>query len=150
MFVSWEDFQTVTIGNPISTPNETGEEMVIPEGTITKEQYTRLAPMADSIINNWTIGRVGRAVKHGEDLPEVVVILYVAIIENLPALMDNAKTGKGGLVSSFSNGIDSYSFEVTSGISEQLYRSLGWMLEMLPLEWNSAVVSFEGGNKYAC
>lgn len=142
MYVSWDKFSEVTLGNT------SDEEGVKPD--ITEEQYMRLSPMADAIIDNWTLDRVGRAVKNGEELPDIVVTIYVAIVENLPAIMDNTKMGKGGLVSSFSNGIDSYSFDVSKSMMEQLEQSLGWMINLLPVEWGSACVYFEGGNKYAC
>lgn len=132
MYVSWDTFEELTLGNDI-----------------TEEQYVRLAPMADLIIDHWTLDRVGRAVKNDEELPDSVNTLYAAIVENLPALIENGKVQTGGLVSSFSNGIDSYSFDMSAGIEEQLHKSLGWMLDLLPVEWISACVSFEGGNKYA-
>lgn len=138
MYVSWEDFSDHTLG---STDGDKPD--------YTEDTYNRLAPMADALIDNWTLGRVGRAVRNGETLPDSVVTLYVAIIEQLPAVIENGKVSKGGLVSSFSNGIDSFTFETTKKISDTLYESLGWMVDLLPIEWCSAVVSFEGGNKYA-
>lgn len=150
MYLSFEDFNTLTLGYVISTPNEQGEDNPEPvKPDISEKEYVRLAPMADALIDNWTIGRVGRAVKNGEELPESVRTLYVSIVENLPAVIETGKVSSGGLVSSFSNGIDSYSFDVTKSISDTLYQSLGWMLDLLPVEWCSSVVSFEGGNKYA-
>lgn len=150
MYVSYEDFATVTLGYVVVNPDEKGEDNPEPvKPDISEQEYMRLAPLADAIINDWTLGRVGRAVKNGETLPEVVITLYAALIENLPAVMDNSKVGKGGLVSSFSNGIDSYTFETSSKMNEQLYNSLGWMLNLLPVEWCSACVAFEGGNAYA-
>ena len=149
MYVSWDDFKRLTLGSVETTPDEgdDSEEPVKPD--FTEEQYMRLAPMADAIIDDWTLGRVGDAAKRDEELPDPVVTLYVAIIENLPAVMQNSKVGKGGLVSSFSNGIDSFSFDVSVSIDDQLQKSLGWMLNLLPVEWMSGCVAFEGGNKYA-
>lgn len=140
MYVSWADFSKRTLGN---TDPEKGQV------DISEQQYMRLSTMADLIIDDWTLDRVGKAVKNGEELPDSVKTLYVAIVENLPALLSNSKAQTGGLVSSFSNGIDSYSFDVTSTVNDELKRSLGWQLELLPVEWISACVSFEGGNKYA-
>lgn len=151
MYVSFDDFNTATLGYVVSTPNEKGEDNPEPvEPSISENEYVRLSRMADAIIDNWTLGRVGRAVKNGEELPPEVVTLYVALIENLPAVIENGKVSGGGLVSSFSNGIDSYSFETTKTISDTLRNSIGWMVDTLPVEWISSVVSFEGGNKYAC
>lgn len=117
--------------------------------SLTEKEYEELAPLADAIIDDWTLERVGRAVRNGEELPEVVQTLYRAIIQSLPNLIANSEVSKGSKVSSFSNGVDSFSFDTESGASEQLKSSLGWMLELLPVEWISECVSFEGGNKYA-
>lgn len=117
--------------------------------SLTEAEYEELAPLADAIIDDWTLGRVGRAVKNDEELPDTVKTLYKAIIQSLPNLMANSEVSKGSKVSSFSNGVDSFSFDTESGASEQLKSSLGWILETLPVEWISACVSFEGGNRYA-
>ena len=139
MYIPFETFAELTLG-----------DVTDPEQGITEEQYTKVAPMADAIIDHWTLDRVGKAVRNGEELPDVIVNIYVKIIESLPDIMDGTKIGKGGLVSSFSNGIDSYSFDVTETMEDQLKRRFGWMLDILPVEWGSACVPFEGGNKYAC
>ena len=128
---------------------ETFSELTLGDGDIPEDVYAKVAPMADAIIDHWTLGRVGRAVKNDEELPEVVNVIYTKIIESLPDIMDGTKIGKGGLVSSFSNGIDSYTFEVTETMKDQLFNRFGWMLDLLPVEWISACVAFEGGNKYA-
>lgn len=131
MYVSYEQFQAVGMAE------------------LSEEEYARLAPMADLVIDNWTLDRVGRAVKNGEELPQSVQVLYCAIVEAMPDILQNTKPGKGGLVTSFSNGIDSYSFDVTQTVGQQLEQSLGWMVGLLPVEWISAAVAFEGGNGYA-
>lgn len=146
MYVSYETFLENTLGAVPMQPTTDAEPS---KPGITEEEYVRLAPMADLIIDHWTLDRVGRAVKNGEDLPASVVTLYVALVENIPAIMDGVNPSKGGLVSSFSNGIDSYTFEVTPNLEQQLQNTLGWMLDLLPVEWISAVVGFEGGNRYA-
>ena len=128
---------------------ETFEKLTLGDGDIPEEAYSKMAPMADAIIDHWTLGRVGMAVKDGEDLPDIVITLYVKVIESIPDLMDGTKVGKGGLVSSFSNGIDEYTFDVSETIQQQMTNRFGWMLDLLPVEWISACVPFEGGNKYA-
>ena len=139
MYVPFETFAELTLG-----------DVTDPTQGITKEQYVKVAPMADAIIDHWTLDRVGKAVRSGEELPDIVNTIYVKIIEALPDIMDGTKVGKGGLVSSFSNGIDSYSFDVTETMEEKMLKQFGWMLNLLPVEWGSVCVSFEGGNKYAC
>lgn len=116
---------------------------------LTEDEYKRLAPMADLVIDHWTLERVGRAVSNGEELPAPVVALYCAIVEALPPIIEGEKPSKGGLVTSFSNGIDSYSFDVSETVEQQLQRSVGWMADLLPVEWISAAVAYEGGNGYA-
>lgn len=134
MYVSFETFERLTLG----------------DGDIPEDMYEKVAPMADAIIDHWTLERVGKAVRNDEKLPEIVEVIYTKIIESLPDIMDGTKIGKGGLVSSFSNGIDSYSFEVTETMRDQMFNRFGWMLDLIPVEWGSACVPFEGGNKYAC
>lgn len=130
-------------------PFDRFEELTLGDGDITEEFYAKAAPMADAIIDHWTLDRVGRAVRNDEELPEIVEALYVKIVESLPAVMDGVKMGKGGLVSSFSNGIDSYTFDVSDTVEKRLKDTIGWMVGMLPVEWISECVSFEGGNRYA-
>ena len=138
MYVPFDIFKELTLGD-VSDPSQ----------GITEEQYSKVAPMADAIIDHWTLDRVGKAVKNGEELPDIVSLIYTKIIESMPDIMDGTKIGKGGLVSSFSNGIDSYSFDVSEDMEERMLKQFGWMLEMLPVEWGSICVPFEGGNKYA-
>lgn len=126
MHVSYEKFKSVTLGD------------------MTEDEFARLAPMADVVIDHWTLGRVGREVSKGASLPDSVVIVYAAVVEALPAVLDGSKAG-GGLVSSFSNGVDSYSFDVSETVEQQLSRTVGWMAHLLPVEWSSGVVSYEGG-----
>lgn len=146
MYVSFEDFASVTLGNVIAQPSEKGEENPEPvKPDITEEEYIRLAPMADLLIDHWTLDRVGDAVRGGYQLPQAVVVLYAAIIENLPTVMSESKLGTGGLVSSFSNGIDSYSFDLNSTVEDRLERSLRWMVDALPVDWISSCVSYKGG-----
>ncbi len=115
---------------------------------ISEDEYENLAPIADMLIDNWTLNRVGRAVKAGETLPQHVITLYCLIIKNLPTYLRVATTS-GATISSFSNGIDSYTFETTATISGAMYNSLDWYISTLPIEWISGVASFDGGNAYA-
>lgn len=130
MYFSYDDFTSVTLGG------------------IDEPTYERLAPMADLVIDHWTLGRVGKAYEAYDELPASVLTLYAAIVEALPGAMSDSKAS-GGLVTSFSNGVDSYSFDVSETVQTRLRRQLGWMLGLLPVEWCSAVVPFEGGAAYA-
>lgn len=116
---------------------------------MTEEEYTRVAPVADLVVDHWTLGRVGRAVGKGEELPQAVAALYCAVADAVPdAVEQSRKAGKGGLVTSFSNGVDSFSFDASVTASKRLYESVGWMLALLPVEWCSGIPSFEGGSAY--
>lgn len=146
MYVSYETFLENTLGAVPMQPTTDAEPQ---KQSITEEEYVKLAPMADLIIDHWTLDRVGRAVRNGEDLPAPVVTLYVALIDRIPTIMDATTPESGGTIKTFSNGIDTFTFNVTSNVLEQLRGSLGWLLDLLPVEWLSACVSFEGGNRYA-
>lgn len=114
------------------------------------EEYGELAPMADLVIDHWTLDRVGKAVRNGEALPAEVVSLYCAIVSQLPAVIEQAKAASGGdKVQSFSNGVDSFTFDLSVNTLSRLRDSVGWMVALLPVEWSSGVVVFEGGNAYA-
>lgn len=102
-------------------------------------EYTRNAPYADAIIDNWTLDRVGKAVSNGVELPEVVKVVYTAIIDNIDAL-----TGSGEVVSSFSNGVDSYTFDTSAGTQADQLKAAA--IEMLPVEWCSGAVDYKGGS----
>lgn len=141
MYVSYETFLENTLGAVPMQPTTDAETQ---KPSITEEEYVRLAPMADLIIDHWTLDRVGRAVRNGEDLPASVITLYVALVETIPGIMDGVNPSKGGLVSSFSNGIDSYTFEVTPNLEQQLKNTLGWLVDMLPPEWGNVIASQYG------
>lgn len=115
------------------------------DAAIDEAEYNRLAPLVDLIIDHWTLERVGRAYRAGETLPDHVVSLYCAIVYHLPSVIE----ASGERVSSFSNGVDSFSFDVPETVEAELGKSLGWMISMLPVEWSSACVPFDGGNRYA-
>lgn len=129
MFVSYEDYKALTVFTPA-----------------TQADYERMAPIADLVIDHWTLGRVGRASANGEALPDAVKVLYASIVESLPSVMSEAKGGER--VASFSNGVDSYTF-VNEAVDKRLKDQIGWLLDLLPVEWVSACVPFEGGTAYA-
>lgn len=103
-----------------------------------ESDYDKSAPFADAFIDNFTLDRVGKAVSNGEELPDVVKMIYAKVIDSLEALTDT-----DGQVSSFSNGVDSYSFDNSNSVQERL-RS--YCINLLPVEWCSANVDYEGGN----
>lgn len=128
MYVTYDDFASVTVSD------------------MGPEDYGRFSAVADAVIDDWTLNRVGRAVSKGEALPRPVVVVYCAIVEALPEAMAESKGG--ARLSAFSNGVDSFTFAEES-VSKRLADSVGWMFDLLPVEWRSAAVCFEGGNAYA-
>lgn len=132
MYVSYETFVSRTIAEEFPT----------------EEEYARLAPVADLVVDEWTMGRVGRTVADGDDLPDPVVTLYCAVVESIPGAVQGGKAS-GELVKSFSNGVDKFEFEDGGDAMARLERSCMWMLGLLPVEWVSRCVGFEGGIPYA-
>lgn len=138
MYVSYEYYTTLKHGyNPVH-PDEKGEENTEPvKVEMNEDTYMRLSVWADALIDDWLLGRVGHAIECERELPIQVVSLYCAIIDGLPALMEASNEGTGAPVTSFSNGVDSYSFDTTKSAADGLRTSLAWMVEALPLEWSS-------------
>lgn len=138
MYVPYEDYLTIKHGYVAMNPIEQGEGTPKPiEAELSEDAYMQLSIWADAIIDNWLLGRVGRAIECKYELPQQVVALYCAIIDNLPATLESSHESSGELVSSFSNGVDSYSFDLTKTASDTMKSSLGWMVEALPIEWSS-------------
>lgn len=129
MFVDYDDYSDLTVFGPV-----------------TASDYERYAPVADLITDHWTLGRIGRASADGEELPDAVKVLYVSVVESLPSVMKEAKGGDR--VKAFSNGVDSFTFEIEA-VDKRLRDQVGWLVDLLPVEWVSACVPFEGGLKYA-
>lgn len=109
--------------------------------TMDDAEYTRKSAYADSYIDSITLDRVGKAVSNNEELPQQVKLVYSLIIDDIDAV-----TATGDRVSSFSNGEDSYSFDVSEDSAARIYATAS---SLLPVEWISACVAYEGGN-HAC
>lgn len=138
MYVSYEDYLTIKHGYVAVTPDEKGEDNPKPvEVEMPKDAYMQLSIWADSIIDNWLLGRVGKAIECGCEIPVQVVSLYCAIIDNLPSMLESSRDSSGSVVSSFSNGLDSYSFDLAKTTSDALKETLSWMVEALPFPWSS-------------
>lgn len=106
---------------------------------IPEEEYERVSVIADSVIDTWTLDRVGNAVKDGVELPGIIKALYCAIVSEIPNAM--AYEGSGSKVSSFSNGVDTFSFDTSDTFEKRLKESCSWILNYLPNEWGNMVVS---------
>lgn len=110
-------------------------------GAVDLADYPRMAAFADIAMDHWTLGRIGRAFRDGDELPECVMAAYAATVDAMP---DALESMRGERLKAFSNGVDSYTFADPS-IAGELADSVGWVVRMLPVEWVSACVSYEGG-----
>lgn len=109
--------------------------------TMDDAEYTRKSAYADAYIDSITLDRVGKAVANGEELPQQVKLVYTLIIDDIDAV-----TATGDRISSFSNGEDSYSFDMSDDSAARIYATAS---SLLPVEWISACVAYDGGN-HAC
>ena len=110
-------------------------------GKVTEDEYTGYSSIADAVIDEWTFGRVGLEVADGGALPYSVASLYCAIVSGIPALVDESAGVGGSVLTSFSNGVDSYGFDVSSQVSDRLWSSLRWLHDSLPLRYTSTVAN---------
>lgn len=113
-------------------------------GGMTADEYEKAAPLADLLIDHYTLGRVGRCFEQGHDLPASVETAYCAIAAAVPAAVEESAT-TGGKLTSFSNGVNSYGFSADGNVLNALTERTEWVLSALPVEWVSAAVCYEGG-----
>lgn len=99
-------------------------------GSLSETAYPRFERKAEYYMDYWTLDRI----KKLEEIPECAKDAMFEVIENLPSL-------DGERVTSFSNGVNSFSFDTTTNELDRLYQKVKGML---PVELISAVVSYEG------
>lgn len=110
-------------------------------GKVAEDDYASYSALADSVIDSWTFGRVGEEVAGGGELPQQVTSLYSAIVSGIPALVDESAGVGGSALTSFSNGVDSYGFDVTIQVADRLWSSLRWLYDALPLRYVSSAAN---------
>lgn len=121
-----------------------------------EDEYTRYSELADMVLDSWTFHRAQQAFVRGEKFPKEAVALYCAVIASVPVLIENATEGATGhvVLTSFSNGVDDYSFEASDFVADELKGSLQWMIDALPVGWDCACIYPVGRchhrNYYAC
>lgn len=114
------------------------DEYVEMGGTMDEADYPTAERRARALLDDWTLGRVKRL----EEVPEEVELAMYEIISNLGQAYGG---GVGGLsnVSSFSNGINTVSFDAesssASAVRSQLYDLVA---SILPVELISAAVRY--------
>lgn len=111
-------------------------------GGMTADEYARYAPLADLAIDHHTLGRVGACYGIGHALPASVTTAYCALVAATPPALEDAAGGRQ--LTSYSNGVDSYGFAAAT-VAEDLAQRTAWVVDMLPVEWISAAVCYEGG-----
>lgn len=119
------------------------------DASMDEASYRRASALADATIDEITLGRVGETVANGETLPPQVVSLYSALATNARKTADSIAKGEGSeaALSSFSNGVDSYSFDTDSDEHTRLMESVSPLVDALPVGWVSACV---GGSRRRC
>lgn len=112
-------------------------------GGMTAAEFEASAPLADLLIDHYTLGRVGRCHEQGHALPPSVVTAWCAIAAAVPAAVAESSQ-EGGKLTSFSNGVNSYGFADSDALTALTERT-EWVVQALPVEWVSAAVHYEGG-----
>lgn len=102
-------------------------------GKAKEADFPALETRARYILDDWTLNRLRGLESVPEEHQEAVELCMVEIIDHMP------QTGKER-VTSFSNGVNSFSFADVSD-AESLK---GFVVRTLPIELCSAVVSYEG------
>lgn len=132
MYVTWEKYHVSPMAQGVS-----------------EQDYPRLSAYADALIDGMTLNRVGRAVGDGLELPDEVERLYCAIVTALPSAIEEM-TSVGGELTSFSNGVDSYSFSERGPVQAKMEDSLSCLIDALPLCWTSVAVGEPGRCWHDC
>ena len=93
-------------------------------GTVSEADYPRAARRAEYMLDDWTMGRIRAMSDAGETLPDYVADVMTEIVDAL------AKLG-GERVTSFSNGVTSFSFDTSKSDIYMLYDDV---VRILPVE----------------
>lgn len=99
-------------------------------GKLPEQDYQMAERKARALLDYWTLGRIKRL----EEIPEEVELAMFEVIERIGPAFD----GNGG-VSSFSNGVNTVSFDASADVRGELY---DLVTAILPVELISAAVHF--------
>jgi len=116
-------------------------------GKLAESEFGQAEERAEFVLDAWTFGRLQG---DGNELLERYAKAVKFVMRRLVDVPETAIGGGGGdRVSSFSNGVDSFGFDVSKSESAQLYDSLYWYLpaELISI---AADVPEEGGGCCAC
>lgn len=99
-------------------------------GKLPEEDYEIAERKARALLDDWTLDRIKRL----DEVPEEVELAMFEVIERIGPAFD----GNGG-VASFSNGVNSVSFNASADVRGELYDIVA---AILPVELISAAVHF--------
>lgn len=124
----------------------TFEEYQQAGGNLAEQDFAQAEERAEFVLDTWTFGRLQG---DGNELLEHYAKSVKFVMRRLVDAPETAIGGGGDRVSSFSNGVDSFGFDVSKSESAQLYESLYWYLppELITI---AVDVPEEGGGCCAC
>lgn len=124
----------------------TFEEYQQAGGKLAEQDFAKAGERAEFVLDTWTFGRLQG---DGNELLERYAKPVKFVMRRLVDVPETAIGGGGDRVSSFSNGVDSFGFDVSKSESSQLYESLYWYLppELITI---AVDVPDEGGGCCAC
>lgn len=103
----------------------TFEEYQQAGGKLAEQDFAQAEERAEFVLDTWTFGRLQG---DGNELLEHYAKSVKFVMRRLVDVPETAIGGGGDRVSSFSNGVDSFGFDVSKSESAQLYESLYWYL----------------------
>lgn len=106
-------------------------------GSLSQEGFDRAEPFAESVLDNATLNRLKDERSEKGD-PSAVLRAMAILIERADSIREGFA---GSKVTSFSNGVDSFSFADTAG-NDALSSTLAEVSLILPVELISADVSY--------
>ena len=113
---------------------------------MSEDEFSSVEPYAESILDGMTLNRIKSGDSEKGD-PSAVTRAMVVLVDYVPQIREAFKShASGSEVSSFSNGVDSFSF--ASGTSTGAWRNeamaaaLAEVTLLLPIELISADVSY--------
>lgn len=105
---------------------------------ISESQYKRAAITADAFVSAQTLGRAEEV--EYTSWPDALVMAYCLAIDSTYSTFNQS----GEVVSSFSNGVDSFTFDNSKTVAERLLSDVQPLIDALPIEWISRVANYGG------
>lgn len=90
-------------------------------GAVPQAEFASCERRARALLDDWTLGRVRRMADAGDELPACVKDAMCVMVDAMPGL-------SGDRVSSFGNGVDSFTFDTSRDELAELYDTVCAML----------------------